>query len=385
MKRCASASLALWLLASVPQAEAHHSFAAFDDGKIVELNGTVADFRYTNPHIWIDLVVTDAAGGVEQWGIEAGPPSQLRPQGWGPDILKPGDKVHASVHPRKDGLNGGSLIAMRLSDGTPVGNRNNFPPPRDEKDTPDQAVAQNNSIHPLLKDLVPKLRFGTYRQPSVASAKTPIPPSADPRSLAGRYFPYEATALLPGEPGRMLPYNDAGAAVFLSRASLRIAGKTGPDPLVLCKPGGAVRALNQGFPVQITQSTDEITFIFMEDHLVRRIYLQPAQPHEIKPSAMGHSVGHWKGNALYVDTTGFRDGGWMDEYGDPSSPRLHLSEVVTKRQDGSIQDDLTIDDPTYYSGPTSIRRTWQWSPNSTWDEVICEENNRDAPAADIAG
>jgi hypothetical protein len=346
VKRCASANLALWLFATVPQAQAHHSFAAFDDSKTVELNGTVADFRYTNPHIWIDLVVTDAAGGVQQWGIEAGPPSQLRPQGWAADILKPGDKVHASVHPRKDGLQGGSLIAMSWSDGTPVGNRNNFPPPRDEKDNPDQAVAQNNSIHPLLKDLVPKLRFGTYRQPAVASGTTSIPPSADPRSLAGRYFPYEATMLLPGEPGRMLSYNDAGAALFLSRASQHIAGKTGPDPSVLCKPGGTVRALNQGFPVQITQTSDEITFIFMEDHLVRRIYLQPAQPHDITPSAMGHSVGHWQGSALYVDTTGFRNGGWMDEYGDPSSARLHLSEVLSKRQDGSIQDDLTIDVPT---------------------------------------
>jgi hypothetical protein len=367
------------------EAQAHHSFAAFDETKSVELSGTVADFRYTNPHIWIDILVTDAAGNVEQWGIESGPPSQLRPQGWTADILKPGDKVHASLHPRKDGVKGGSLITLTLSDGTPVGNRRNFPPPRDEKNSPEQPVVQSNSIHPLLKELVPKLRFGTYRQPAVAAAKTPLPPSADPRSLAGRYFPNEATILLPGDPGRMLPYNDAGAAVFLSRANDYIAAKPRLEPLVLCKPGGAIRAMNQGFPVQVTQTSEQINFIFMEDHLVRRIHLKPVQPQQIEPSTMGQSFGHWEGNALHVETTGFRDGGWMDEYGDPSSAKLHLSEVITKRADGSLQDDLTLEDPTYYTGPTSFRRTWQWSPNSIWDEVICEENNHDAPPVDPAG
>jgi hypothetical protein len=143
--------------------------------------------------------------------------------------------------------------------------------------------------------------------------------------------------------------------------------------------------MNQGFPVQVTQTSEQINFIFMEDHLVRRIHLKPVQPQQIEPSTMGQSFGHWEGNALHVETTGFRDGGWMDEYGDPSSAKLHLSEVITKRADGSLQDDLTLEDPTYYTGPTSFRRTWQWSPNSIWDEVICEENNHDAPPVDPAG
>lgn len=380
---------------------AHHSIAVFDQEKEVSIAGSVKKFSYTNPHGWIDVEVPNDKGGVDEWSIEMGTTAQLRRQGWTPDTLKVGDKIKVTLHPRRDGTKAGNIVgnSLTLDDGTPIGKPRGGGPggPNGGPNSgmgaggpnggPDGGMGAGNSrkvgvleepAHPLLKDLVPKLIFGLGKMPQPTEGKM-TPPSPDPKNFAGRYLPNESTLLLPGENTRMLPYNDAGAKLFLGRASDFAAGKLRNDVLSLCKPAGVIRAMNQGFLAQIAQTPDEVTLIHYEDHLVRHIYLNAEHPKDVKPSFMGHSVGHWEGNTLVVDTVGFRDGGWMDEYGSPSSDKLHVSERIAKRSDGTLQFDITFEDPTYYTKPVSITRTWEWNPTVSWDEVICEENNRDAP------
>lgn len=372
---------------------AHHSIAVFDMTKTVDIDGTVTRFSYTNPHGWIDIAVPNAKGGTDVWSLEMGSAAQLRRSGWTPETLKPGDKVKASLHPRRDGTMAGNVATLTTEDGTPIGGRR----------ITDQGMGAGGDgmtagegmgggmggaprvaeltepAHPLLKDLVPKMMFGFYRQPGGPAEGEMTPPSKDPKSFAGRYYPNEATVLLPGETTRMLPYNDVGAKEFLPRAQDFLAGKLRQDVLSLCKPAGVVRVMNQGFLAHITQSAEQMNIIYLEDHLVRRIYLNQEHPKDLKPSFMGHSVAKWDGNTLVVDTIGFRNGGWMDEYGSPSSDKLHVTERISKQSDGSLKFDMTFEDPTYYSASVSYTRTWSWNPTVSWDEVICEENNRDAP------
>ena len=110
-------------LSAIP-ALAHHSFAMFDAEKKVTLDGTVKEFQWTNPHSWILLTVSDAQGKAEQWAIEMGGPSGLARQGWVPKTLTPGMKVQAVIHPLRDGTPGGQFMAVRLPDGTQLGNPN---------------------------------------------------------------------------------------------------------------------------------------------------------------------------------------------------------------------------------------------------------------------
>ena len=235
-------------------------------------------------------------------------------------------------------------------------------------------------VNALLAPLVPQLKFGLFRQHvDVVQRSFQLPPTADPRDFGGRYSPLEATLLLPGERGRMASYTDRGARTFLARAQAFLAGQPRPDPLTLCKPGGPVRALNEGFPVQVVQTSAEITIVHMQDHLVRRIHLGGPRVAQPAPSAMGYSRGHWEGNTLVVETRAFRDGGWMDDYGDPSSGQLMLLERYTKQPNGSLRIEATINDPVYYSEPIRLVRNWAWTPNVAWNEVICEAHNRDAP------
>jgi Family of unknown function (DUF6152) len=94
---------------------AHHSFAMFDMQKEVTLEGTIKEFQWTNPHIWVQLTVLDkAANQPVEYSLEGSGPSQLKPLGWTAETLKVGDKVSIVMHPLKSGANGGSLIKIFL-------------------------------------------------------------------------------------------------------------------------------------------------------------------------------------------------------------------------------------------------------------------------------
>jgi Family of unknown function (DUF6152) len=114
-----SAGLAI-VLCGVPLF-GHHSFAPFDMTKTITLSCEVKEFQWTNPHCWIQMIVTDDAGKAVEWSIEANSPSSLARQGWKRTILKPGDKINISAHPLRDGRAGASLVDVTLSDGTHIG------------------------------------------------------------------------------------------------------------------------------------------------------------------------------------------------------------------------------------------------------------------------
>jgi hypothetical protein len=116
-------SAALLLLLALPAlGSAHHSFAMFDLTKKIELKGTVAAFEWSSPHVWIQLIVPDAATGTAtEWSIEAPSIPGLVRLGWRADSLKKGDRVTVYVHPLRAGGPGGALQDVILADGRHLG------------------------------------------------------------------------------------------------------------------------------------------------------------------------------------------------------------------------------------------------------------------------
>lgn len=96
---------------------AHHSFAMFDQRKVMTLNGTVREFQWTNPHAWIELDVP-AGGRTQHWSIELNSPNNLKRNGWKRDSLKPGDKATVRIAPLRSGEHGGLFLDLKLSNGT---------------------------------------------------------------------------------------------------------------------------------------------------------------------------------------------------------------------------------------------------------------------------
>ena len=108
-------------VASSGAALAHHSFAMFDADQNTTLAGTVKEFQWTNPHAWIFVMVPTHDGQLEQWAVEMGGPGQIARQGWTAKTLTPGMDVKLTIHPLRDGTNGGQFVGGTLPDGTQLG------------------------------------------------------------------------------------------------------------------------------------------------------------------------------------------------------------------------------------------------------------------------
>ena len=97
---------------------AHHSPAAFEAQKTVTLVGTIKEFRWQNPHTWIEVMVTDGKGQEVLWAVELTSPTYLVRAGWKSNTLKPGDKVTVVGRPLKSGEPGSAIFtSVTLADG----------------------------------------------------------------------------------------------------------------------------------------------------------------------------------------------------------------------------------------------------------------------------
>jgi uncharacterized protein DUF6152 len=102
-------------------AAAHHSSAMFDLTKTVALEATVTQFKWQNPHSFIEADVAVPGKPSEHWAIEMTAPANLAQEGWKRTSLKPGDKVRLFVHPLRSGARGGTYAGVRLADGKTLG------------------------------------------------------------------------------------------------------------------------------------------------------------------------------------------------------------------------------------------------------------------------
>ena len=102
-------------------AAAHHSFAMFDRDKAISMTGTVKEYEWTNPHVWIHIMAADGQNAPREWSFEMQSVQQDSAAGWRPDSVKPGDKVTIEFHPLKDGSRGGQLMNATLANGQHLG------------------------------------------------------------------------------------------------------------------------------------------------------------------------------------------------------------------------------------------------------------------------
>jgi Family of unknown function (DUF6152) len=116
----AAALLAPGVVLAAQSVGAHHSAAMFDDEKVLELQGVVKELQWTNPHIWLQVIVEDK-GTKTEWSLEGGSPNTLSRRGWRPATFKPGDLVTVRLNPMKDGTPAGGFVGAKFADGKTIG------------------------------------------------------------------------------------------------------------------------------------------------------------------------------------------------------------------------------------------------------------------------
>jgi hypothetical protein len=149
--------------------------------------------------------------------------------------------------------------------------------------------------------------------------------------------------------------------------------------LQLCMAFGVPRVLTLREPVQFLQEPDMVTIVHQHDNQVRRIYLDEAHASNPTPSPYGHSVGHYEGDELVVDTLAMSDSGPIDFYGTPHTNALHVVERYRLSQDGHVLEvRFTVSDPgTFTSEWKAVQRYYRIPLPGGFRENICAENIRD--------
>ena len=149
------------------------------------------------------------------------------------------------------------------------------------------------------------------------------------------------------------------------------------DPQASCLPSGVPRIAP--YPWRIVETPTHVFFLFEANiHSYRQIFMDGrAHPDDLEATWYGHSVGHWEGDTLVVETVGFNDQFWFDFVGHPHTTQLKTVERYTRKDEGTLENVTTITDPGAYAKPFTIKFTATLRPG--WDlmEYICNENNQD--------
>jgi len=152
------------------------------------------------------------------------------------------------------------------------------------------------------------------------------------------------------------------------------------DPEAACLPFGIPRSAP--YPWRLVQTKTHYFILYEGNiHSFRQIFMDgrkhPAAD-DLDPTWYGHSIGHWEGETLVVDTVGFNDKFWFDALGHPHTEKLHTVERFTRADLGTLRMEVTIDDPGAYEKPFTTTGRARLMPNGELMEYICNENEQSA-------
>ncbi len=148
----------------------------------------------------------------------------------------------------------------------------------------------------------------------------------------------------------VIPYT---AEALVQRDENR-ANRLRRDPAIKCYLPGVPRGMYMPFPVQILQSQQHIMILHEFAGAVRTVYMDDHGPAPAD-SWMGWSNGHWEGETLVIDTTGFNGMTWFDRSGNFHSEALHVVERLTRRSPETLSYEVTIEDPNVFTRPWTMR------------------------------
>ncbi len=169
-----------------------------------------------------------------------------------------------------------------------------------------------------------------------------------------------------------LPIKPEGAAVLKERRD----ANSKDNPEAHCLPMGIMQFHTQGAPRKFIQTPGVLVILYEASSGLRQIFTdgRSLPNNDPQPWWYGYSVGKWDGDTLVVETTGFRDGGWLDINGTPLSDQAKLTERIRRVSYGRMEIDITVDDSKFYTRPWTVRVNQRIMPDQELIEFICLEN-----------
>jgi hypothetical protein len=211
-------------------------------------------------------------------------------------------------------------------------------------------------------------------QQGAAPATPPAPPPPEPPASGPPVATFRniGSGLKDGLP--LLPW----AADLLKQ---RKAENSKDNPDAHCLPLGLMQLHLHPQPRKIIQTPNDVVILYEAQAGIRQIFTdgRSLPPADVQPWWYGYSVGKWDGDTLVVETTGFRDDVWLDIDGSPLTNAGKMIERFRRPNYGTLEIDITIDDPKVYTKPFTVRVNQRIMPDTELIEFICGENDRSGP------
>jgi hypothetical protein len=156
----------------------------------------------------------------------------------------------------------------------------------------------------------------------------------------------------------------------------RTAENAKDNPDAHCLPLGNMQLHLHPEPRKIIWSPKQIVVLYEGNGGVRQIFTdgRGLPPNDAQPWWFGYSTGKWVGDTLVVETRGFRDGGWLDVNGSPLTEAGTMTERFRRVNVGTLELELTVDDPKAYTRPWTVKVTQRLMPDDELIEFVCQEN-----------
>ena len=337
------------LLATPVAVMAHHSpFLYFDPTTTIEIEGTITNVRWRNPHAAFMLEATDASGQTTDWILETHSVSILRRMDLERDVIKVGDKVKVAGWPAQRSGNEMFVTNMLLPQGTEIAFDPGSPPRWANETKGDRSTWM------------------------VTEEDITAGDGAD------GIFHVWSTSLVGGDAN--LLFDGYDFPLTEKAAESRAAFDMYQHPIIgTCEYKGMPNIMEQPYPMQFAKTHNRILMHMEEGNIVRVFDMTPDVPSEGKPStALGHSVGKWQDGILVVTTTG-SDWPYIDITGVPNSPNAIYVERFTPSTDGkSLDYTMTITAPGIFTTPATFSKQWLWVANAEVAPYDCVPQNSES-------
>ena len=205
---------------------------------------------------------------------------------------------------------------------------------------------------------------------------------ADAPDLSGIYWATQYNAKIQIVGGGELPFTPAGKAAYDKNIAGLKDGSITDNARKFCVPDGLPRVLANPYPFEIIQAPPgQITIIYELSHQVRMIAMDKPLPSEedllVLPFFNGHSVGHFEGDTLVVETAGFNEKTFVDATGAPHSDEIHTTERIKKIGANQLEDVVTVHDPQMFTRDFSARYVYGLRSDIRLQDYVCGEPHRD--------
>ena len=328
------------ILCSNPTA-AHHSRANFLLTETMELEGTISEVNWRNPHVYFDIDVENEDDTNTTWTIETAATMQLKRLGWSDDSLQVGDRIWLNGSPdRNEDKKFFIGSTFRLEDGT--------------------VLSMDSVLTGELPDtIIPPGEYTSLESALPGVYQYFLPPAPPDQDRFGNRLAAEAG----------WPLTEKASAIAASYNA------NTDNPVAKCLPYVTPYHWKLPYLQQIDLTNDGVVFIHEYGYIVRTAPLNQPMPDSADSSYQGISVAYWDGPELVVDTAYYSEHPWGVARGIPAGKLKKTEERFRLNEEGEIEITITVTDPEYLTEPTA--RTYKM----TRVDSVIEENDCDLDAA----